>query len=87
MDEAIKPVVVLNAADSKTLITKLSNLKPLDWKERYDPEEIIMDRESWNIEIDTYNLDHIRKGGNNAFPENWHSFRNLEILEDGSFPD
>ena len=77
VDEAIKPVVVLDAADSKTLVTKLYNLNVLDWKEHYDPEEIIMDGESWNIEIDTYNLGHIRKGGNNAFPENWHSFRNF----------
>ena len=77
IDEAIKPVVVLDAADSKTLVTKLSNLNVLDWKEHYDPEEIIMDGESWNIEIDTYNLGYIQKSGNNAFPENWHSFRNF----------
>ena len=77
MDDAIKPVAVLSGADSKTLTTKLYNLNVLDWKEHYEPVDIIMDGESWNIEIDTYNLGHIRKGGNNAFPENWHSFRNF----------
>ena len=75
--EDIKPVVVLDEADSKTLITKLYNLNLLDWKEHYEPEEMIMDGESWDLEIDTYNLGHIQKGGNNAFPENWHSFRNF----------
>lgn len=77
IDDAIKLVVVLDAADSKTLITKLYNLNILDWQDHYEPEEIIMDGESWDIELDTYNLGHIRKGGNNAFPENWHSFRNF----------
>jgi hypothetical protein len=77
MVDSIHPVVVLNAADSKTLITKLYNLNILDWKEHYEPADIIMDGESWDMEIDTYNLGHIRKGGNNAFPENWHSFRNF----------
>ena len=77
MNDAIKPAVVLSEADSKTLITKLYNLNLLDWQEHYEPEEIIMDGESRHMEIDTYNLGHIRKGGNNAFPENWHSFRNF----------
>jgi hypothetical protein len=77
IDDAIKPVVVLDAADSKTLITKLYNLNILDWQEHYEPADIIMDGESWDMEIDTYNLGHIRKSGNNAFPENWHSFRNF----------
>ena len=77
MNDAIKPAVVLSEADSKTLITKLYNLNLLDWQEHYEPEEIIMDGESWHMEIDTYNLGHIRKDGNNAFPENWHSFRNF----------
>jgi hypothetical protein len=77
IDESIQPVVVLDEADSKTLITKLLNLNILDWQDDYEPEEIIMDGESWDIELDTYNLGHISKGGNNAFPENWHSFRNF----------
>ena len=77
MVDSIHPVVVLDTADSKTLITKLYNLNILDWQEHYEPADIIMDGESWNMEIDTYNLGHIRKGGNNAFPENWHSFRNF----------
>ena len=77
MADSIQPVVVLDAADSKTLITKLYNLNILDWQDHYEPADIIMDGESWDMEIDTYNLGHIRKGGNNAFPENWHSFRNF----------
>ena len=77
MVDSIQPVVVLDEADSKTLITKLYNLNILDWQEHYEPAGIIMDGESWDMEIDTYNLGHIRKGGNNAFPENWHSFRNF----------
>ncbi len=77
IQEDIQPVVVLDETDSKTLITQLYNLNLLEWKDRYEPEEIIMDGESWNMEIDTYNLGHIQKGGNNAFPENWHSFGNF----------
>ena len=77
MDEAVKPVVVLSEADSNTLITKLSSLNILDWQDHYEPEEIVMDGESWNLEIDTATLGHVQKGGNNAFPENWHSFRNF----------
>ena len=77
IQEDIQPVVVLDETDSKTLITKLYNLNLLEWKNCYEPEKIVMDGESWNMEIDTYNLGHIRKGGNNAFPENWHSFRNF----------
>lgn len=77
INEDIKPVIVLDEDDSKTLITKLYNLNLLDWNEHYEPDEMIMDGESWDLEIDTYNLGHIQKSGNNAFPENWHSFRNF----------
>ena len=77
MGDTIKPVVLLNEADSKTLLTKLYNLNLLDWQEHYEPVDIIMDGESWDMEIDTYNLGHIQKGGNNAFPKNWHAFRNF----------
>lgn len=77
MDD-IKPVVVLDESDSKTLITKLYNLNILEWLEDYEPKDmIVLDGESWRMEIDTYNLGHIHKGGNNAFPHNWHSFRNF----------
>ena len=77
LDESIQPVVVLDEADSKTLITKLYNLNLLEWQDHYEPQEMILDGESWDMEIDTYNFGHIQKGGNNAFPENWHSFRNF----------
>ena len=76
--DGLKPVVVLNESDSKTLITKLYNLNVLEWKDDYEPEGmIVLDGESWSMEIDTYNLGHIHKGGSNAFPHNWHSFRNF----------
>ena len=77
LDESIQPVVVLDEADSKTLITKLYNLNLLEWQDHYEPQDMILDGESWDMEIDTYNFGHIQKGGNNAFPENWHSFRNF----------
>ena len=75
---AVKPVTVLNEAASKTLITKLSALNLLEWKDRYEPENIVTDGKSWDIEIDTYNLGCVQKCGNNAFPENWHAFRNFK---------
>ena len=72
------PVVVLGAADSQTLITKLYNLNILEWADDYEPKDmIVLDGESWHMEIDTYNLGHITKVGHNAFPANWHSFRNF----------
>ena len=39
---------------------------------------MILDGESWDMEIDTYNLGHIQKGGNNAFPHNWNRFVQLK---------
>ena len=54
-------MIALDEADSKTLITKLYNLNLLDWNEHYEPDKIIMDGESWDLEIDTYNLGHIEK--------------------------
>jgi len=78
IDDTIKPVKVLDEADSKTLITKLYNLNILEWKDDYELEGmVVLDGVSWRMEVDTYNLGHIRKGGNNAFPQNWHSFRNF----------
>lgn len=74
----IHPAVVLDESDSKTLITKLQNLNILSWQDYYEPENMVCNGESWDIEIATLNLGHVRKGGNNAFPENWHSFRNFK---------
>ena len=76
--DSINPVVVLGAADSQTLITKLYHLNILEWESEYEPKDmVVMDGESWQMEIDTYNLGHITKAGHNAFPANWHSFRNF----------
>ena len=78
IDEGIKPVKLLNSDDSEELIIKLNNLNILEWKEYYEPkDQIILDGESWYLEIDTYNLGRIIKSGNNAFPQNWHAFRNF----------
>lgn len=72
----IQPVKLLDKDDSKTLIEKLNNLNILDWNEHYEPvDKIILDGESWNLEIETINLGKINKSGNNAFPNNWHEFR------------
>ena len=77
-DGSIQPVAVLDEADSKALITKLADLNLLEWQEHYEPKEMILDGESWDMEIDTYNLGHIQKGGNNAFPHNWNRFVQLK---------
>ena len=78
IDDSFNPVVILGAADSQTLITKLCNLNILAWEEEYEPKDmVVLDGESWDMEIDTYNLGHINKAGHNAFPTNWHAFRNF----------
>ena len=78
IDNDIQPVKLLDKNDSKELINKLNSLNILEWKEHYEPEdEIIMDGESWHMDIDTYNLGTINKNGYNAFPHNWHAFRNF----------
>lgn len=74
----IQPVKLLDKNDSKELINRLNSLNILEWKDNYELEdEIILDGESWHMEIDTYNLGTINKSGYNAFPKNWHAFRNF----------
>lgn len=76
--DSINHVIILDAADSQTLITKLYSLNILEWENDYEPKEmIVMDGDSWQMDIETYNLGHITKGGRNAFPTNWHAFRNF----------
>ena len=78
VDNDIKPVKLLDKNDSKELINKLNKLNILEWEDNYEPEdEIILDGEFWHMEIDTYNLGIINKCGFNAFPKNWHAFRNF----------
>jgi hypothetical protein len=78
IDDSFHPAIVLGAADSQTLITKLYNLNVLEWENDYELNDmIVMDGDSWQMDIETYNLGHITKGGYNAFPTNWHAFRNF----------
>ena len=76
--DSINHVIILDAADSQTLITKLYSLNILEWENDYEPiEMIVMDGDSWQMDIETYNLGPITKGGRNAFPTNWHALRNF----------
>lgn len=76
--QEIKPVKILNKKDSMEFLNKLNSLNILEWKDTYEPEdEIILDGESWHLEIVTCNLGKINKNGYNAFPKNWNEFRNF----------
>lgn len=67
--------LILNSKDSLELINKLNELDIINWEERYEPEGIvILDGDSWNVEIITKNLGRVRKSGSNAYPTQWKKF-------------